>query len=83
MDNIKNMWYDFPMEGYTITEMAEMLKINPESVSKRLQRKGIKPMCREVLYDKSDFEKIKNVKPKGWPKKQPAEKAKPDGKPKK
>lgn len=59
------------MEGYTITEMAVLLKINPDSVLKRLQRKGIKPKNREVIYDYSALEEIRNVPSKGRPKKQP------------
>jgi len=59
------------MEGYTITEMAGLLGINPDNVLKRLQRKGIKPKNREVIYDKSALEVIRIVKPIGRPKKQP------------
>ena len=57
------------MEGYTISEMSEILGINPENVLKRLQRKGIKPKNREVLYDKSALEEIRIVKAVGRPKK--------------
>jgi len=55
------------MEGYTITEMAKELKISPDNTLKRLQRKGIKPISREVIYDKSALEAIRHVKPVGRP----------------
>ena len=76
------------MEGYTITEMAELLEITPDNVLKRLQRKGIKPKNREVLYDKSALEEIRIVNPVGWPKGKPrkateSEKPKPAQKTKK
>jgi len=60
------------MEGFTISEMATELNIDPESVAKRLQRAGIKPINREVLYDKSALEAIRHIKmgrPKNPPKK--------------
>jgi hypothetical protein len=59
------------VEGYTITEMAGLLKISPDNVLKRLQRKGIKPKNREVLYEKSALDAIRTVKPVGRPPKQP------------
>ena len=49
------------MEGYTLDEMAKVLKIKPDSVLKRLQKAGIEPITRAVLYDKSALEVIKNV----------------------
>jgi len=55
------------MEGYTISEMAGILEISQDSVLKRLQRKGIKPKNREVLYDKSALEAISNVLGRGRP----------------
>jgi Mn-dependent DtxR family transcriptional regulator len=56
------------MEGYTLDEMAKVLKIKPDSVLKRLQKAGIDPITRAVLYDKSALEAIRNVK-MGRPKK--------------
>jgi hypothetical protein len=64
------------MEGYTITEMAGLLEISPDNVLKRLQRKGIRPKNREVLYDKTALEEIRVVKPIGRPKKAAPEKPK-------
>ena len=56
------------MEGYTIDEMAKVLKIKPDSVLKRLQKAGIEPISRAVLYDKSALKAIRNVQ-MGRPKK--------------
>ena len=53
----------------TISEMAKILKISPDTVLKRLQRAGIKPITREVMYDKSAIEAIRNTPGKGRPKK--------------
>jgi hypothetical protein len=49
------------MEGYTLDEMAKVLKIKPDSVLKRLQKAGIEPISRAVLYDKSALDAIRNV----------------------
>jgi predicted ArsR family transcriptional regulator len=56
------------MEGYTLDEMAQILKIKPDSVLKRLQKAGIEPISRAVLYEKSALKVIKDVK-MGRPKK--------------
>jgi Mn-dependent DtxR family transcriptional regulator len=56
------------MEGLTLEEMAKVLKIKPDSVLKRLQKAGIEPISRAVLYDKSALEAIRNVQ-MGRPKK--------------
>jgi molecular chaperone GrpE (heat shock protein) len=57
------------MTGVTISEMAKILNITPDSVLKRLQRAGIKPINREVLYDPAALEAIRNVPGRGRPKK--------------
>jgi transposase len=57
------------MEGLTITEMAKILKVSTDTVVKRLQRARIKPVTREVMYDKSALEAIRNVPGKGRPRK--------------
>jgi orotate phosphoribosyltransferase-like protein len=57
------------MEGLTITEMSKILKVSTDTVVKRLQRAGIKPVTREVMYDKSALEAIRNVPGKGRPRK--------------
>jgi hypothetical protein len=57
------------MEGFTLIEMAEMLKIPVKTVEMRLFRAGIKPMLRGAVYDKSALEVIRNVPGKGRPRK--------------
>ncbi len=58
------------MEGVTISEMAEILGIAPNTVMQRLYVAGIKPITKEAVYDKSALEAIRNVPGKGRPKKQ-------------
>ena len=55
------------MEGYTASEMAEMLGINLKTAKLRLFRAGVKPITNESLYDKSALEAIRNVPGKGRP----------------
>jgi hypothetical protein len=62
------------MEGYTMTEMAELLDVPVKTVNMRLFRQGIKPLTKDAIYDKSALEAIRNVPGKGRPKK----KAEPD-----
>ena len=57
------------MEGMTISEMAEILKLPRDTVMRRLLRAGCKPFTMEALYNLEDFEKIRNVPGKGRPKK--------------
>jgi len=57
------------MEGITISEMAEMLKIPRDTVQRRLLRAGRKPFTMEALYTAEDFEAIKNTPPPGRPRK--------------
>jgi len=62
------------MEGITIDEMCEKLKLPFKTVEGRIQRAGIKPITKQALYPLKTLEIIKNVS-MGRPKK-PA----PDGK---
>ncbi|MDR3174684.1 MAG: hypothetical protein LBU19_10570 [Treponema sp.] len=55
------------MEGFTLTELAEALKIPQKTVEMRLFRAGIKPIMRGAVYDKSALEAIRNVPGKGRP----------------
>jgi predicted ArsR family transcriptional regulator len=55
------------MEGMTITEMAEILGIAPNTVMQRLYVAKIKPVTKEALYDKSALEAIRSVPGKGRP----------------
>jgi hypothetical protein len=55
------------MEGFTIAEMAELLRIPYETAKVRLFRAKIKPITKDALYDKSALEAIRNVPGKGRP----------------
>jgi DNA-binding NarL/FixJ family response regulator len=65
------------MEGLTVAEIAQILSIPEGTVRTRLSRKGIKPITNSPVYDKSAVEAIRNVKPKGWPRKKPGESSPP------
>jgi hypothetical protein len=56
------------MEGLTVTEMAQMLGIKEGAIRQRLVYMKRKAFSKKPLYTQADFEAIKNVKPKGWPK---------------
>jgi predicted ArsR family transcriptional regulator len=60
------------MEGMTVTEIAKELKISVDAVRKRIETAKITPISREVLYDKSVLNILKDVK-MGRPKKAPPE----------
>ena len=58
--------------GLTVAEMAKELNLQPDTVKRRLQTKGIKPSGYAgptALYDPSALEAIREVKPVGRPKK--------------
>jgi predicted ArsR family transcriptional regulator len=69
------------MKGLTIKEMAEALKIEPNTVKQRLFQAGIKPITKDALYDEAALEAIRNVPGKGRPPK--AKQPGPTKKPKK
>jgi predicted ArsR family transcriptional regulator len=50
------------MEGLTVTEMADILGIPRSYVKRRIHDKGIKAINREVLYDKSVLDAIKETR---------------------
>jgi hypothetical protein len=54
------------MEGLTIKEMAEKLKIHPNTVKQRLFQRGIKPFSKDALYELSVLEQISDFGPKGF-----------------
>jgi hypothetical protein len=54
------------MEGYTASEMAEILNLPLKTVKLRLFRKGLKPKTHESLYDKSALDTIREA-PMGRP----------------
>jgi len=62
------------MEGLTITEIAEMLKISPRAVLQRLLRAGISPITKEAIYDLSCVDRIREVSKGGRPRKENTEK---------
>ena len=70
------------MNGLTISEMAEKLKLPRETVMRRILRGGYKPLTKDAVYAVEVFEAIRNVPGKGRPKKT-AEPAKPASKTKK
>jgi len=57
------------MNGMTIDEIAEALKISSNAAYKRLERAGIKPVSHKALYDPSVVDKIRNTSKGGRPKK--------------
>jgi len=61
------------MNGLTVSEMAEKLKLPLATVKKRLLRAGCKPFSQEALYTEEDFKKIRDVAPVGRPPKDKAE----------
>jgi hypothetical protein len=72
------------MEGITIDEMCEKLKLPFKTVEGRIQRAGIKPITRQAVYPLKTLDVIKDVS-MGRPKKLKAETkpAKPSKKAKK
>jgi hypothetical protein len=57
----------------TAAEMSSILGLPTNTVLQRLNRAGIKPFCKDALYTQTDLEVIRNVKPKGWPRKKSEE----------
>jgi predicted ArsR family transcriptional regulator len=55
------------MEGWTISELAEKLGILPKSVTKKLERLGIKPVSREALYPLDVLKKLQTPSRMGRP----------------
>jgi hypothetical protein len=69
--------------GLTVKDMAKKLGIPTNTVKQRLYLRGIKPICKDALYDPSALEIIKDFAPKGFQpgnKAQSAYKKKPAGK---
>ena len=64
------------MEGITIDEIAEELKIPWKTAHKRIERLGIKPLSYKAIYDPVIIEAIRNVPGKGRP---PKAKPEPPG----
>jgi predicted ArsR family transcriptional regulator len=68
------------VKGYTTQELADILGVTYKTAHKRLQTLGAKPLTKEAIYPESVLEAIRNVPPKGRPRKEPE---KPERKPKK
>ena len=49
------------MNGLTIDEMCEKLRLPFKTVAARIQRAGIKPITRQALYPCETLDIIKNV----------------------
>jgi hypothetical protein len=56
------------MEGLTLSEMAEILRVPQRTVERRVQRAGIKALTKEALYPPDTLDKIREA-PRGRPKK--------------
>jgi len=54
------------MKGLTIKEMAEKLGISSNTVKQRLFQRGIKPICKDAIYDVSALKQISDFGPKGF-----------------
>ena len=54
------------MNGLTIKEMAEKLGITPNTARQRLFQRGIKPFCKDALYEPSALDQISDFGPKGF-----------------
>jgi hypothetical protein len=57
------------VEGITIKEMAVELGLKPNAVQQRLHVAGIDPITREAIYPLDALERIRNVPPRGRPRK--------------
>jgi len=44
-----------------VNDMAEVLKVSPNTVKQRLFQNGIKPISSALLYEKTALEKIKDT----------------------
>ena len=64
------------MKGLTIKEMSEKLGISPNTVKQRLFQRGIKPICKDALYDVFALKQISDFGPKGFQPKDKPEKVK-------
>jgi predicted RNA polymerase sigma factor len=70
------------MEGLTVSEIAELLKIPAQTAARRIERAGIKPLTREAVFPFDTVERIRNARP-GRPSKKPEPPEKPPKKGKK
>jgi hypothetical protein len=64
---------------FTVQEMSNILGEATNTIKQRITRLGIKPIARGSLYEKADFERIKDA-PMGRPKKENPHEKKPEAK---
>jgi predicted ArsR family transcriptional regulator len=57
------------VNGYTVTELSELLEIKPNAVRQRLLVAGIKPLVAEYIYPIETLDILKNAPSRGRPKK--------------
>jgi len=58
-------------EFLAVKEMAERSEKKKDAIKKLLNNAGIKPVCKDAIYDFEAYEVIKDAPPPGRPKKQP------------
>jgi plasmid maintenance system antidote protein VapI len=49
------------MTGLTVTEMAEKLKLPRNTVMRRIQRGGYKPITKDAIYSEDVLEAIRDI----------------------
>ena len=50
----------------TVKEMAEKLGLQTNTVKHRLYLRGIKPICKDAIYELSALDQISDFQPKGF-----------------
>jgi predicted RNA polymerase sigma factor len=55
------------MEGLTVSEIANLLKIPVQTAARRIERAGIKPLTREAVFPFDTPEKIRDANKRGRP----------------
>jgi predicted ArsR family transcriptional regulator len=58
-------------EFLTISEMAKILKLKPNTIKQRLFQKGIKPVSKDAIYEMSALEAARDSKMGRPPKAKP------------
>jgi predicted ArsR family transcriptional regulator len=65
------------MEGMTVSEIAQELKISVDAVRKRIETAGVQPITREAVYDPKVLEILRSVRMGRPPKARAEAKKKP------
>jgi hypothetical protein len=58
------------MEYLTVKDMAEKLGLKRNTIQRRLFLRGVKPLCKDAIYDPSALDAISDFGPKGFQPKQ-------------